>query len=162
MISGERILPNETLIIFDEIQECPEALNSLKYFKEKANDYHVITASSLLGTILARPKSYPVGMVNLFDIYPLNFAEFLDAVDPTLYSYYRTIQKEQQIEEIFHNRLLGAYDYYLIIGGVPECVSLWIKYKDPNKINQTQQELIELYGNDLSKHNTNSIVDEYL
>ena len=65
MISGEKILPEETLIIFDEIQECPEALNALKYFKEKANDYHVISAGSLLGTLLAEPKSYPVGMVNL-------------------------------------------------------------------------------------------------
>lgn len=67
MIAGEKILPGETLIIFDEIQECPEALNALKYFKEKANDYHVITAGSLLGTLLAKPKSYPVGMVNLLE-----------------------------------------------------------------------------------------------
>ena len=87
MISGEKILPGETLIIFDEIQECPEALNTLKYFKEKANDYHVIAAGSLLGTLLAKPKSYPVGMVNLLDIYPLTFDEFLDATDPALYTY---------------------------------------------------------------------------
>lgn len=77
MIAGKKILPHETLIIFDEIQECPEALNTLKYFKEKANDYHVIAAGSLLGTLLAQPKSYPVGMVNLLDIYPLTFDEFL-------------------------------------------------------------------------------------
>ena len=71
MIAGEKILPDQTLIIFDEIQECPEALNTLKYFKEKANGYHVIAAGSLLGTLLAKPKSYPVGMVNLLDISPL-------------------------------------------------------------------------------------------
>lgn len=76
MIAGEKILPEKTLIIFDEIQECPEALNTLKYFKEKANEYHVIAAGSLLGTLLAQPKSYPVGMVNLLDIYPLTFDEF--------------------------------------------------------------------------------------
>ena len=76
MISDEKIEPEKTLIIFDEIQECPEALNTLKYFKEKANEYHVITAGSLLGTLLAKPKSYPVGMVNLLDIYPLTFDEF--------------------------------------------------------------------------------------
>ena len=64
MIAGEKILPGETLVIFDEIQECPAALNALKYFKEKANEYHVISAGSLLGTLLAQPKSYPVGMVN--------------------------------------------------------------------------------------------------
>ena len=153
LIAGEKILPEKTLIIFDEIQECPSALNTLKYFKEKANDYHVIAAGSLLGTLLATPKSYPVGMVNLLDIYPLTFDEFLDATDPALYAYYESIQKEQQIEEIFHNRLLEAYNNYLIIGGMPECVSSWVKYKDPAKIREIQRELIEVYENDFSKHN---------
>ena len=153
LIAGEKILPGKTLIIFDEIQECPPALNTLKYFKEKANDYHVIAAGSLLGTLLATPKSYPVGMVNLLDIYPLTFDEFLDATDPILYTYYESIQKEQEIEEIFHNRLLDAYNNYLIVGGMPECVSSWVKYKDPAKIREIQRELIEIYENDFSKHN---------
>lgn len=153
MICGEKIEPGKTLIIFDEIQECPEALNTLKYFKEKANEYHVIAAGSLLGTLLARPKSYPVGMVNLLDIYPLTFDEFLEATDPGLYAYYESIKKDRQIEEIFHNRLLEAYNYYLIIGGMPECVSSWVKYKDPAKVSQIQRELIEVYENDFSKHN---------
>ena len=153
MICGEKIEPEKTLIIFDEIQECPEALNTLKYFKEKANEYHVIAAGSLLGTLLAKPKSYPVGMVNLLDIYPLTFDEFLEATDSGLYAYYESIEKGQQIEEIFHNRLLEAYNYYLIIGGMPECVSSWIKYKDPAKVSQIQRELIEVYENDFSKHN---------
>lgn len=153
MICGEKIEPEKTLIIFDEIQECPEALNTLKYFKEKANEYHVIAAGSLLGTLLAKPKSYPVGMVNLLDIYPLTFDEFLEATDSGLYAYYESIEKDQQIEEIFHNRLLEAYNYYLIIGGMPECVSSWIKYKDPAKEAQIQRELIEVYENDFSKHN---------
>lgn len=153
MIAGQKILPGETLIIFDEIQECPEALNTLKYFKEKANEYHVIAAGSLLGTLLAKPKSYPVGMVNLLDIYPLAYDEFLEAMDPTLYMYYNSIEKNQQIEEIFHHRLLEAYHKYLIIGGMPECIASWIKYKDPAKINQIQHELIEVYEHDFSKHN---------
>lgn len=153
MIVGEKILPGKTLIIFDEIQECPEALNTLKYFKEKANEYHVIAAGSLLGTFLAQPKSYPVGMVNLLDIYPLTFDEFLEASDERLYAYYCSIQKGQVIEDVFHNRLLEAYNYYLIIGGMPECVSSWITHKDPAKITQIQRELIEVYENDFSKHN---------
>lgn len=153
MISDEKIEPEKTLIIFDEIQECPEALNTLKYFKEKANEYHVITAGSLLGTLLAKPKSYPVGMVNLLDIYPLTFDEFLNAIDSGLYAYYESIQKEQVIEQIFHQRLLDAYNYYLIIGGMPECVSSWIKYKDPAMVSKIQKELIEVYENDFSKHN---------
>ena len=153
MISDKKIEPEKTLIIFDEIQECPEALNTLKYFKEKANEYHVITAGSLLGTLLAKPKSYPVGMVNLLDIYPLTFDEFLNAIDSGLYAYYESIQKEQVIEQIFHQRLLDAYNYYLIIGGMPECVSSWIKYKDPAMVSKIQRELIEVYENDFSKHN---------
>lgn len=153
MISDEKIEPEKTLIIFDEIQECPEALNTLKYFKEKANEYHVITAGSLLGTLLAKPKSYPVGMVNLLDVYPLTFDEFLNAIDSGLYAYYESIQKEQVIEQIFHQRLLDAYNYYLIIGGMPECVSSWIKYKDPAMVSKIQRELIEVYENDFSKHN---------
>jgi len=153
MIAGEKIYPADTLIIFDEVQECPEALNALKYFKEKANEYHVIAAGSLLGTLLAKPKSYPVGMVNLLDIFPLTFEEFLEATDAPLFAYYEGIHKEQQIEEIFHNRLLESYNNYLIIGGMPECVSSWLKHKDPAKIAQIQRELIEVYENDFSKHN---------
>ena len=153
MIGGEKIQPGKTLVIFDEIQECPEALNTLKYFREKANEYHVIAAGSLLGTLLAEPKSYPVGMVNLLDICPLTFDEFLDATDPALFAYYESIRKGQQIEDIFHNRLLEAYNYYLIIGGMPECVASWIKYKDPAKVSQIQRELVEIYENDFSKHN---------
>ncbi len=153
MISGTKIAPNNTLIILDEIQECPSALNALKYFKENANEYHVIAAGSLLGTLLAKPKSYPVGMVNLLNIYPLMFDEFLEASDPSLYDYYDSIQKDTVIEEIFHNRLLDAYNNYLIIGGMPECVDSWVKYKDPEKLSKIQNELIEIYENDFSKYN---------
>ena len=153
MISGEKILPGKTLILFDEVQECPDALNSLKYFKEKANDYHIIAAGSLLGTLLAQPKSYPVGMVNLLDIAPMTFDEYLHAFDEPLYTYFRGITKEQKIEELFHNRLTEAYNYYLIIGGMPECVASWIKYKDPAKIARIQNELVQIYENDFSKHN---------
>ncbi|MDO4553494.1 MAG: AAA family ATPase [Bacillota bacterium] len=153
LIAGEKILPGKTLIIFDEVQECPEALNSLKYFKEKANEYHVMAAGSLLGTLLAAPKSYPVGMVNLLDIFPLTFDEFLEAADAPLFAYYQSIVKEQQIEDIFHNRLLDAYNNYLIIGGMPECVASWAEHKDPRRVSQIQKELIQVYENDFSKHN---------
>lgn len=153
LIANQKIIPGETLIIFDEIQECPEALNALKYFKEKANEYHVIAAGSLLGTLLAQPKSYPVGMVNLLNITPLTFDEFLEATNEQLCAYYRSVQKLQQVEDIFHSRLLEAYHYYLIIGGMPECVASWVKFKDPTKISRIQHELIEVYENDFSKHN---------
>ena len=153
LIAGEKILPRDTLIVFDEVQECSAALNALKYFKEKANDYHVMAAGSFLGTLLAQPKSYPVGMVNLLDLYPLCFDEFLEATDPDLFAYYRSIRKNQPIEELFHRRLLEAFNHYLIIGGMPECVASWVQYKDPVKVMRIQRELIEIYENDFSKHN---------
>lgn len=153
LIAEKKIEPGNTLIIFDEIQECSSALNSLKYFNEKCNDYHIIAAGSLLGTLLAQPKSYPVGKVNILNIYPLNFEEYLEATDSALFSYYKEIKKDQVIEEIFHNKLLDAYNNYLIIGGMPECVSSWIKDKDPEKIKRIQNELIQIYENDFSKHN---------
>ena len=153
MLFNSKIEPQKSLIIFDEIQECPEALNSLKYFNENANDYHLIAAGSLLGTLLSKPKSYPVGEINLLNINPLTFDEFLLATDKGLYDYYSSIQKNQKIEEIFHNKLLEIYHYYLIIGGMPESVSAWITEKDPKKILQIQKELNEIYENDFSKHN---------
>jgi predicted AAA+ superfamily ATPase len=153
LLSGQSIVPGRTLIVFDEIQECPEALNALKYFHEKANTYHIIAAGSLLGTLLSKPKSYPVGQVNLLQIYPLAFDEFLGAVDGVLYKYYLQIEKGSVIEDIFHERLLDVYNYYLIIGGLPECVSSWIQHKDPKRIEQIQSELVSIYENDFSKHN---------
>jgi hypothetical protein len=87
------------------------------------------------------------------NIYPLTFDEFLQAVDECLYKYYNSISRGTVIETIFHNRLLEMYHYYLIIGGMPECVSSWVKYKDYEKITKIQHELIDLYENDFSKHN---------
>ena len=153
LLSGHAIVPGKSLIIFDEIQECPSALNALKYFKEKANEFHVISAGSLLGTLLARPKSFPVGQVNLMELYPMSFDEFLAAVDAPLYAFYKQIKKGQSIEQIFHNRLMEAYNYYLIIGGLPECVGAWVQSKDFKRIQKIQNELIPIYENDFAKHN---------
>ena len=153
MLTGQKIVPGRTLVVFDEIQECPDALNSLKYFKEQADEYHVVAAGSLLGTLLANPKSYPVGMVNLLDLYPLGFGEFLEACDETLYRYYADIEKGRRVEDIFHSRLLDAYNNYLIIGGMPECAASWTEHRDPARIARIQRELIEIYENDFSKHN---------
>lgn len=153
LLKGKKIEPEKHLIIFDEVQECPEALNALKYFYEKANDYHIVSAGSLLGTLLAKPKSYPVGKVNVMNLYPMTFEEFLCAMDESLYQYYEGITKGSTIEEIFHNKLMELYKYYLIIGGMPECVSNWIKYKDYSRVEKIQRELLELYENDFSKHN---------
>lgn len=151
-IRGDKILPEEHLIIFDEVQECPEALNTLKYFNEDANEYHIIAAGSLLGTLLAKPMSYPVGKVNLLEIYPLNFDEFLNAVDPVLYNYLETTLPNE-ILKIQHDRLIEQYRNYLIIGGMPDCVSSWVTERNSGTVLQIQKALLELYENDISKHN---------
>ena len=92
-------------------------------------------------------------MVNVMHIYPMTFSEYLAAEDPALYDYYCGINCDTQIEQIFHNRLTESCDRYFIIGGMPECVSSWLKYKDPVRVASVQQELIEIYENDFSKHN---------
>jgi predicted AAA+ superfamily ATPase len=134
------------------VQECPQALNSLKYFCEKANDYHIVSAGSLLGTLLASPKSYPVGKVNLLNVRPLTFEEFLEAADPPLFNYYSAIGRGAKIESIFHAKLSEAYSHYLIVGGMPECVSAWLRTKDPAKVRKAQAELVAMYEHDFSKH----------
>jgi predicted AAA+ superfamily ATPase len=153
LLSEKSILPEKHLIIFDEIQECPAALNALKYFCEEANEYHIVSAGSLLGTLLAQPMSLPVGKVNLLYIYPFTFDEFLLAVDEPLYKYYLSINKEERIEKIFHEKLMEIYSYYLIIGGMPECVLAWIKTKDYAEVKKIQTKLVTLYENGILKHN---------
>jgi len=153
LTAGKKIEPGKHLVIFDEIQECPDALNSLKYFCEEAGDYHIITAGSLLGTLIAEPKSYPVGKVNVIDVYPLNFEEFLMAVDENTYNHFSYAVKANKLQTLFHKKLTELYNYYLIIGGMPECVNTWISTKDPVKVEQVQREIVTIYENDFSKHN---------
>jgi len=153
LIRGKTILPEKTLIIIDEIQECPNALGSLKYFNEEANEYHVVAAGSLLGTYLAKPASYPVGKVNLLNIYPLSFEEYLAAADTGMYQYYCGIKSGKDYVSAFHERMTEHYKKYLIIGGMPECVQSWINNADPDEISVIQEEIISLYENDFTKHN---------
>lgn len=153
MIHGRAIIPGKTLIIFDEVQECYEALNSLKYFRENANEYHIMAAGSLLGTSLAAHKSYPVGQVDILNIYPLSFREFIKAVNEGVFKFYETITTEGEIPELFHNRLTELYQFYLIIGGMPECVASWIENRDPSLVTKIQRDILSLYENDFSKHN---------
>jgi len=152
LIRNKMVLPEKTLIILDEIQECPNALGSLKYFNEEANEYHVITAGSLLGTYLAKPASYPVGKVNLMNIYPLSFEEYLAAADDGMYQYYIDIKSGKDYVAAFHNKMTEHYKKYLIIGGMPECVQSWVNNEDPQEISAIQEEIISFYENDFTKH----------
>ncbi len=151
-IKNDKIEKEKHLIIFDEIQECPNALNSLKYFCEDANEYHVIAAGSLLGTLLAEPMSYPVGKVNLLDVYPMDFEEFLGAVNPSLLKYLEETPP-QEIISIQHTKLIEQFHNYLIVGGLPECVASWAEDQNSGTVLQIQRELLSLYENDIAKHN---------
>ena len=152
LIRNKTILPEKTLIILDEIQECSNALGSLKYFNEDANEYHVITAGSLLGTYLAKPASYPVGKVNLLNIYPLTFEEYLAAADEGMHQYFCSIKSAGDYVAAFHEKMTDHYKKYLIIGGMPECVQSWVNNADPEEISVMQNEIISLYENDFTKH----------
>ncbi len=151
-VKNDKIEEEKHLIIFDEIQECPNALNSLKYFCEDANDYHVMAAGSLLGTLLAEPMSYPVGKVNLLYVYPMDFEEFLGAVNPPLLKYLQETPPEEIIT-IQHTKLIDQYHDYLIVGGLPECVASWVEDQNTGTVLQIQRELLSLYENDITKHN---------
>ena len=128
LISQKTVKPEQTLIIFDEIQECPNALGCLKYFNEEANEYHIVSAGSLLGTYLAKPTSYPVGKVNLISIYPFVFEEYLAAADSCMYQYYLGLKSGKDFVMAFHNTMMEHYKKYLIVGGMPECVDSWVNY----------------------------------
>jgi predicted AAA+ superfamily ATPase len=152
LIRSKTIMPEKTLVILDEIQECPNALGSLKYFNEEANEYHVITAGSLLGTYLAKPASYPVGKVNLLKIHPLTFEEYLAAADTGMYRYFCSVQSGKDYVSAFHDKMTEHYKKYLIIGGMPECVKSWVSNAAPEEITAIQEEIISFYENDFTKH----------
>lgn len=147
----KQIKPSSTLIIFDEIQECSKALASLKYFCEKKNEYHIASAGSLLGVKLT--ESFPVGKVNFLDLGPMNFFEFLQAVEKNnLVEMLENIKQSEAIPEIFHNDLTTLLKYYFIIGGMPEAVSTYIKTKSFKEVRKVQKEILDAYTLDFAKH----------
>jgi len=147
------IEPGKTLIVFDEIQECPEALNSLKYFCEEANEYHIATAGSLLGVKLAQQKGFPVGKVNFLHLYPLNFFEFLDASNNTQLRALLEERKEYEpLPPPLHEKLILLLKYYLFIGGMPEAVAEYIKNDNFLYVREVQMEILNAYERDFAKH----------
>jgi hypothetical protein len=149
---GKKIEPNKTLIIFDEIQECPNALNALKYFNEDAKEYFVVSAGSLLGVYLAKGSAHPVGQVDIINIFPMDFEEFLDATESNLFEIYKTVPKDFKLIEAHHTQFLDAYKKYLLIGGLPEVVKTWIDTKNFVKVEEKQQNLVQIYERDFTKH----------
>ncbi len=155
-IYGRAIIPGKTLIIFDEIQECPNALNSLKYFQEEANEYHIACAGSLLGIRLSH-TSFPVGKVDFLNMYPMTFSEFLIADNcENLVDYLKSLNEVEPIPDIFFNQLEEKLKAYFIIGGMPESVNVWVNEKDIELVNKVQENILKAYESDFSKHTENS------
>lgn len=152
LVHGRAIQPQNTLIIFDEIQESGEALNSLKYFCEEAPEYAVACAGSLLGVALGHDKSFPVGKVNFLQVYPVTFSEFLSEEAPDLYGYLEQIDKPEPIPEIFFNPLCEKLKMYFISGGMPEAVATLLGARDTNATQAVLQSIISSYQLDFSKH----------
>ncbi len=147
-----KIDPKNTLIIFDEIQQCPKAITSLKYFCEDGSDYFVASAGSLLG-IKVGGSSFPVGKVHFLDIYPLNFCEFLLALgEDELVSFLCELKIIAPISENIHQKCLDYLKLYFCIGGMPEPVKDYAEKRDINKSREVQLDLLETYSNDFSKH----------
>lgn len=157
--TGERILPNETLIILDEIQSCERAVTSLKYFCEEAPDYHIAAAGSLLGVAINRNQtSFPVGKVNVIRLYPLDFEEFLTATgnDLLIDEITECYTQMSPMNEGLHQKALDLYHDYLIIGGMPEAVKAFIEANSYIDASLVQSSIIDSYTADMAKYASNS------
>lgn len=150
---GQKIEAEKTLIIFDEIQDCPEVLNALKYFCEDAPQYHVVCAGSLLGIALAKPSSFPVGKVDFLQIDPMTFQEFLLANgDANLVAYLDSVNTIEPLPDAFFNPLCEKLKMYYITGGMPESVRLWAEAKDVEAMQAALANIIGAYERDFAKH----------
>lgn len=149
------IVAGKTLIIFDEIQECEEALNSLKYFYEDTPEYHVIAAGSLLDVaVKKRNMTVPVGKVSIMRMYPITFREFLRAADERTYRYVEDLDEANHLPEIVFNKLKMEYRRYLVCGGMPEAVISLLENRGMEVVEQVQQEILDLYELDFAKYAT--------
>ena len=153
LVSGQKIEPGKTLIIFDEVQDCPQVINSLKYFCENAPQYHVASAGSLLGIALAKPSSFPVGKVNFMQIDPMSFSEFLLANgDENMLRYMKSVDTLAPIPDAFFNPLCEKLKMYFITGGMPEAVQMWTEARDTEAMQTALSEIIDAYERDFAKH----------
>ena len=151
--SSAPLLPEETLIIFDEIQECEETLNSLKYFFEDAPQYHIMAAGSLLGVAVRRKSmTVPVGKVKMVRMYPLTFVEYLQAADESLFHYIDELQGITHLPTIILNKLLLEYRRYQICGGMPEAVVAMLSDEGMSAVDDILQDILDLYELDFSKY----------
>lgn len=155
LVHGKTIQPEKTLLIFDEIQECNDALNSLKYFCEDAPEYCVACAGSLLGVALSRGASFPVGKVDFMHVYPVTFTEFLQAADTSLSAYLDSIQTIEPIPALFFTQLVEKFKMYYLSGGMPEAIVALLEAGDVSSMQTVLQNILNAYALDFSKHAEN-------
>jgi len=150
---GTEIRPEEALLVFDEIQECPEALAGLKFFQEEAPAYHVAAAGSLLGLKLNKPTAFPVGKVTFLDLHPMTFGEFLEAAGKG--GLRRLISEKHDFEPLeaaFHDAIMDLLRKYYFVGGMPEATAGFIAGRDPREIRGIQNDILEAHLHDFRKH----------
>lgn len=153
LASGQKIEPEKTLIVFDEVQDCPKVINAMKYFCENAPQYHIACAGSLLGIALAKPSSFPVGKVNFMQIDPMTFTEFLLANgDENLTRYLDSIEVIEPIPDAFFQPLYEKLKMYYVTGGMPEAVLLWTEAKDVSAMQEALANILAAYERDFAKH----------
>lgn len=157
LYTGKKIDFNNTLLIFDEIQEVPKALSSLKYFCENAPEYHIVCAGSLLGIALHQGTSFPVGKVDFLKLYPLSFKEFLIATGNERFADLLDKQDYQMITS-FKQKYIDVLKTYYFVGGMPEVVQNFVLNKDYNEVRSIQKRIFLAYEQDFSKHAPNEIV----
>ena len=157
LYAGRKINPDNTLLIFDEVQEVPRALASIKYFYENTPQYHIVCAGSLLGIALHQGTSFPVGKVDFLKLYPLSFSEFLMATGSERFA---ELLKNQDYEMItsFKQTYIDALKHYYFVGGMPEAVQSFAESKDFNEVRAIQKRILAAYEQDFSKHAPNEIV----
>ena len=157
-LHGKRIKPRETLLIFDEVQEIPRALTSLKYFAETAPEYAICCAGSLLGVALHSGTSFPVGKVDFLSLQPLNFEEVLIANNEHLLIEFVKNDGIREIPKAITDKLIDYLKLYFVIGGMPGAVSTWLNTRDYSMVEERQRDILETYENDFSKHAPNAVV----
>lgn len=157
LYAGRKINSDNTLLIFDEVQEIPRALTSLKYFYENAPQYHIVCAGSLLGIALHQGTSFPVGKVDFLKLYPLSFKEYLMAVGKERFAELLNRQDYQMIAG-FRQTYTDALKHYYFVGGMPEAVQSFAENKDFNEVRAVQKRILSAYEQDFSKHAPNEMV----
>ncbi len=147
------ILPGKTLIIFDEIQECEDAFNSLKYIYDDAPQYHIIAAGSLLGVAVKKKKmTVPVGKVTVKKMYPMSFREFLRAADSKVYDYVESLDNLEHLPEIIYNQLSLEYKRFLVCGGMPDAVKALLEDRGMAAVDTALGDILDLYELDFAKY----------